>query len=156
MNHLHFSWRTDDTQCNQPKLGIHTNPPRTMITLSLQVQQKHHYLCVLKYNHQEITENVAEKFLSLWRPVMRAECGAVACVRLLSGGLQSLNGDRRQAWERGGRCRENQGGQNLARNLCNLDHMRLKHVWIQWAANKKAETKKKKEVYLSVKSKFQQ
>lgn len=46
INHLHFSWRTDDTQCNQPKLVIHTNPPRTMIMLSLQMQ---YYLCVLNW-----------------------------------------------------------------------------------------------------------
>lgn len=49
INHLHFSWRTDDTQCNQSKLVIHTNPLRTMIMLSLQVQQKQHYLCILNW-----------------------------------------------------------------------------------------------------------
>lgn len=65
----------------------------------------------LSYNHQESTENVAEKFVSRWRAVMRAEGGTVACLRLLSRDLQSPNGARIEAWERGGRCRENQRGQ---------------------------------------------
>lgn len=28
---------------------------------------------------------MAEKFVSQWKPAIRAECGAVACVRLLQG-----------------------------------------------------------------------
>lgn len=57
----------------------------------------------LSYNHQASTENVPEKSASQWRPAVKAEGGALACVRLLSRGLLSLNGARIQVWERGGR-----------------------------------------------------
>lgn len=108
INNFNFSWRTDDTQCTSTQTwyshkafenndnAVTSSTTTTVLFMGPEVG------C----NHQESTENVAEKFVSQWRPGMRAEFGAVACVRLLSMGLQSLNGARTQV-----RHRENQGGQ---------------------------------------------
>lgn len=41
----------------------------------------------LSYNHHASTENVPEKSVSQWRPAVKAEGGALACVRLLSRGV---------------------------------------------------------------------